>query len=94
MLSQLPDAVCFAVCDVISLQPSVNNDMGVPAENNNKQTFKGEPNPKLPPKCVLEALNIILHGSTRVEMAGRCLPNPQFCDGYLAVTPVIMSTSS
>lgn len=32
MLSPLPDAACFAVCDVISLQPSVNNDMGVPAE--------------------------------------------------------------
>ena len=29
--SPLPDAVCFAVCDVVSLYPNVNNEIGVPA---------------------------------------------------------------
>ena len=29
--SPLPDAACFAVCDVVSLYPNVNNEIGVPA---------------------------------------------------------------
>ena len=34
--SPLPDAACFAVCDVASLYPNVNNEMGVPATETNK----------------------------------------------------------
>ena len=34
--SPLPDAACFAVCDVVSLYLKVNNEMGVPATETNK----------------------------------------------------------
>ena len=35
--SPLPDATCFAVCDVVALYPNINNEMGVPATGKNPE---------------------------------------------------------
>ena len=64
MLSLLPDAACFAVCDVVSQQSNVKKDMDVPATKN---LIKENPNPKLPSKCILEVLDIALHGNDLSE---------------------------
>ena len=60
-LAPLPDSACFAVCDVISLYPNVNNDMGVPAT---EALLSQHPTPlDVPAECVLEALTLSLENN-------------------------------
>ena len=60
--SPLPDAACFAVSDGVSLYPNVNNEMKFQLRKK-KRLPKDNPNPKFPSRCVLEALDIGLHGN-------------------------------
>ena len=55
-----PEAVCVT-CDVVSLFPNVNNEMGVPAT---EALLRDYPNPdNIPIDCVLEALQIVLNNN-------------------------------
>ena len=74
--SPLPDVACFAVCGIVSLYPNVNNEMRVPATGKQNKTSKKKklpkenPNPKLSSRCILEALDIALHGDACQYMDG------------------------
>eukprot|EP00745_Piridium_sociabile_P017617 TRINITY_DN263_c0_g1_i8.p1 TRINITY_DN263_c0_g1~~TRINITY_DN263_c0_g1_i8.p1 ORF type:complete len:903 (+),score=84.50 TRINITY_DN263_c0_g1_i8:125-2833(+) len=57
-LQPLPDSATFAVCDVVSLFPNVDNDIGIPATAKKLKTNPGSMN--VPPECILEALQIAL----------------------------------
>ena len=60
-LAPIPESACFAVCDVISLYPNVNNDMGVPAT---EQRLRAHPSPlNISPECVVEALKLTLNNN-------------------------------
>ena len=57
-LAPLPDTACFAVCDVVSLYPNVNNNMGIPAT---EELLLEHPTPlTVPTNCIMEALSISL----------------------------------
>ena len=57
----LPDTACLATCDVVSLYPNVNNDMGVPAT---KKLLQSNPSPHgVPTECVLDALKLSLNNN-------------------------------
>ena len=54
----LPDTATFAVCDVISLFPNVDNEKGIQATIKMLKKYPGKMN--IPNPCVLEALKIAL----------------------------------
>ena len=58
ILSPLPNSACFATCDVISLYPNVNNNMGIPAIRKMLKKFPSPHNTDT--KCITEALSIAL----------------------------------
>ena len=60
-MTPLPASACLAVCDVISLYPSVDNTMGVPAVKMQLDKFPSPLN--IPKKCILEALTIALENT-------------------------------
>ena len=60
-LAPLPDTATIAVCDVVSLYPNVNNDMGVPATA--KLLSRHPSTLQLPTECVLQALDITLNNN-------------------------------
>lgn len=58
----LPPTACLATCDVVSLYPSVDNRMGVPAV---EKLLKKHPSPlEIPTRCVIEGLSIALDNNT------------------------------
>jgi len=57
----LPENAVFAVCDVISLYPNVNNDMGIPAIS---ELLREHPSSATSSTdCILEALSIALNNN-------------------------------
>jgi hypothetical protein len=57
-LGPLPETACIAVCDVVSLYPNVNNQMGVPAV---KRMLSDHPSEvEIPNITILQALDIAL----------------------------------
>ena len=57
-LSPLPESDCLATCDVISLYPNVNNDIGIPSVKHMLNKFPSPHN--IDTKCITEALSIAL----------------------------------
>ena len=50
--SPFSDAACFAVCDVMSLHPNVNNETEVTGYGKTPEV-QDNPNPKFPSRCIL-----------------------------------------
>lgn len=61
-VAPLPDTAILAVCDVVALYPSVDNNMGVPAMRRMLQ--KHPPPLETSTECVIEALEIALNNNS------------------------------
>ena len=68
-LYPLPDSATFAVCDVVSLFPNVDNNIGIPATLKKLKNNPGNMN--IPIECILEALKIVLNHNCSKYIDGK-----------------------